>query len=137
MKADVYTDSGVPIVRGNNLGGRPGFTGDFVYVDEAVAQKFKRCEVLPGDLVFPHRGAIGEVGLAIDEKPGRWLLSTSLMKLRPHPNKADARFLFYFFRSHEGRHQLLRNASQVGTPGIGQGRKRSRRTSRSSNEWWR
>lgn len=120
LKADLYTEFGVPVVRGLNLRGGPGFVGSFVYVDEVTADRFARCQVVPGDLVFPHRGAIGEVGLAIDEQPGKWLLSTSLMKLRPDLEKADSRFLFYFFRSPAGRHQLLRNASQVGTPGIGQ-----------------
>src|SRR5699024_3476414 len=30
------------------------------------------------------------------------------------------RFLYYFFKSRLGKHELLKNASQVGTPGIGQ-----------------
>ena len=48
------------------------------------------------------------------------MLSTSLMKLRCDAKQANSLYLFYFFKSHEGRHQLLKNASQVGTPGIGQ-----------------
>lgn len=120
MKADTYTQAGVPVVRGNNLTGRPGFFGDFVFVSEAAATKFGRCLVKPGDLVFPHRGAIGEVGLVIDQGFEQWMLSTSMMKLRPDPKRLDSRFAFYFFRSAFGRHQLLKNASQVGTPGIGQ-----------------
>ncbi len=120
MKADTYTETGIPVVRGNNLTGRPGFFGNFVFVSEATASRFARCLVRPGDLVFPHRGAIGEVGLVVEQGFERWMLSTSMMKLRPDPNRLDSRFAFYFFRSSLGRHQLLRNASQVGTPGIGQ-----------------
>lgn len=120
MKADTYTPTGVPVVRGNNLTGRPGFFGEFVFVPEAIARRFPRCLIKRGDLVFPHRGAIGEVGLAIDQGFEQWMLSTSMMKLRPDPKRLDSRFAFYFFRSALGRHQLLKNASQVGTPGIGQ-----------------
>jgi type I restriction enzyme S subunit len=87
MKADVYTDSGIPVVRGNNLTGHHGFHGDFVFVPPAVTDRFPRCLVKPGDLVFPHRGAIGEVGLVIDQGYSEWMLSTSMMKLRVHPHK--------------------------------------------------
>ena len=48
------------------------------------------------------------------------MLSTSLMKFRPDPNKVSALFLFYFFRSNTGRAEIMRFSSQVGTPGIGQ-----------------
>ena len=120
MKADTYTQTGVPVVRGNNLTGRPGFFGDFVFVSEATTSRFVRCLVKPGDLVFPHRGAIGEVGLVVKQGFDHWMLSTSMMKLRPDPKKLNSSFAFYFFRSPLGRHQLLKNASQVGTPGIGQ-----------------
>ncbi|NIJ94295.1 type I restriction enzyme S subunit [Xanthomonas campestris] len=120
MKADVYTSTGIPVVRGNNLSGQPGFEGDFVFVPVEIAARFPRCIVRPGDLVFPHRGAIGEVGLVTSGNYGEWMLSTSMMKLRTHPEKLDPRFAFYYFRSPAGRHQLLRNSSQVGTPGISQ-----------------
>jgi hypothetical protein len=120
MKSDVYVIEGVPVVRGTNLDGRPGFRGEFVFVQEQTADRFSRCLIEPGDLVFPHRGAIGSVGLAVDEPPGRWLLSTSMMKFRAHCERLDPLFAFHFFRSARGCHELLKNASQVGTPGIGQ-----------------
>ena len=120
MKSDVYVSEGVPVVRGANLDGHPGFRGEFVFVDEDTAARFGRCLIEPGDLVFPHRGAIGAVGLAVNDPPGKWLLSTSMMKFRAHRNRLDPLFAFHFFRSPQGRHELLKNASQVGTPGIGQ-----------------
>jgi type I restriction enzyme S subunit len=43
-----------------------------------------------------------------------------MMKFRPDRHKVDSRFLYYFFKSAEGRNEILRFASQVGTPGIGQ-----------------
>ncbi len=120
MKSEVYVPEGVPLVRGTNLDGRPGFRGDFVFVDEDTAKRFNRCALQPNDLVFPHRGAIGSVGIAADTPPGRWLISTSMMKFRANRDRLTPLFAFHFFRPARGKHQLLKNASQVGTPGIGQ-----------------
>lgn len=50
----------------------------------------------------------------------RYILSSSLMKLTCNPDMVDPLFVFNFFRSPQGRHALLQNASTVGTPGIGQ-----------------
>ena len=116
MKADVYVDAGTPVIRGNNLGGRD-FVGDFVYVPEDFAAEMPNCLVRKGDLVFPHRGAIGEVGIVPDDKT--YIISTSLMKLTLDRKLADPDFVFHFFKSEQGRHELLKNASTVGTPGIG------------------
>lgn len=120
MKADSYSDGGVPVIRGTNLVGGREFGGEFVFVPEEKADELEGANVFPGDLVFPHRGAIGEVGVVPSGSNVRWMLSTSLMKLSCDPAKADSLFLYYYFRSKWGRHELLRHASTVGTPGIGQ-----------------
>ncbi|HRH16223.1 MAG TPA: restriction endonuclease subunit S [Aquabacterium sp.] len=117
MKADLYVPSGVRVVRGNNLGTGLEFKGDFVHVPPDVADGLASCCLVPGDLVFPHRGNIGEVGITPDDEH-RYMLSTSLMKLSPDRTRVDPLFLTYFFKSSIGRAALLMNASQVGTPGI-------------------
>ena len=119
MKSDTYTQFGVPVIRGTNITGGRSFSGDWVYVSEKDADQLANCNVREGDLVFPHRGAIGEVGIVPGDRE-RYLLSSSLMSLKCDETQADSLYLYYFFKSHEGRHQLLKNASQVGTPGIGQ-----------------
>ena len=118
MKAETYVAAGVPVVRGMNIGDTRALCGDFVYIPPSLAETMRSSLLQAGDLFFPHRGAIGEVGIVDDGTPTPCMLSTSLMKLSPDPLKADARFLFYFFRSARGRYELLRNSSQVGTPGI-------------------
>jgi type I restriction enzyme, S subunit len=120
MKADLYTPTGVPVIRGNNLSDTREFVGDFVYVSPETADGLASCNVYRGDLVFPHRGAIGEVGIVPEDGAERYMLSTSLMKLTCNRMLVDPLFLFYFFRSPIGRYELLKNASTVGTPGIGQ-----------------
>lgn len=120
MKAKDYVESGVPVIRGNNISETRKLVGEFVYVSEDTADKLRASNVFADDLVFPHRGAIGQVGIVPRSNVTRFMLSTSLMKLTCDQKKVDPLFVFYFFRSSLGRHALLQNASTVGTPGIGQ-----------------
>lgn len=120
MKADTYVASGVPVIRGNNISDTRVFVDDFVYVSEQTADELRTCNVFANDLVFPHRGAIGLVGIVPQNDIPRFMLSTSLMKLTCDRELAEPLFVFYFFRSSLGRHALLQHASTVGTPGIGQ-----------------
>ncbi len=120
MKADLYTETGVPVIRGNNLTQSKYLSGEFVFVTEETADQLRNCNVFADDLVFPHRGAIGEVGIVPKNGFARYLLSTSLMKLTCNQQIASPLYMYYFFRSPGGRYELLKRASTVGTPGIGQ-----------------
>ncbi|HEV8328024.1 MAG TPA: restriction endonuclease subunit S [Nitrospiraceae bacterium] len=120
MKADRYVADGVPVIRGNNISDTRTLVGDLVFVSDETADELRSCNVFPGDLVFPHRGAIGQVGIVPSDQMSRYILSSSLMKLTCNQDLVDPLFIFYFFRSQDGRHALLQNASTVGTPGIGQ-----------------
>ena len=119
MKSDNYVEHGIPVIRGNNISGSKKLSGEFVYITPEFADTLGSANVFAGDLVFPHRGAIGEVGIVTNEEFSRYVISTSLMKLTCNSDLVDSKFLFYFFRSPNGRHELLKNASTVGTPGIG------------------
>jgi type I restriction enzyme S subunit len=110
---------GVSVIRGTNISRDRGLKGDWVFVTDQFADGIANCVVKPGDLVFPHRGSIGEVAL-IEKHHGRMALSSSMMKFTPDPQKADSEYLYYYFRSIAGRNEILRFGSQVGTPGIGQ-----------------
>src|SRR3990170_8417227 len=120
MKADRYVGDGVPVIRGNNISDTRTLVGELVFVSDETADELRSCNVFPGDLVFPHRGAIGQVGIVPSDEVSRYILSTSLMKLSCNQDLVDPLFIFYFFRSQQGRHALLQNVSTVGTPGIGQ-----------------
>jgi len=118
MKSTAYVASGVPVIRGMNISDGLGFDGDFVFIPSELADDLRTSNVVADDLIFPHRGAIGSVGLVPAGGPERWMLSSSLMKLTCDRELADPRFIFYFFRSQLGRNELLRHSSNVGTPGI-------------------
>ena len=119
MKADTYVASGVPVIRGTNIGPGRSLKGDWVYISASLAETMPNCLLSEGDLVFPHRGAIGEVAL-IEGGNTPLFLSSSMMKFRPDPKKLLSRFAYYYFRSDLGRQEILQFSSSVGTPGIGQ-----------------
>lgn len=120
MKADTYTLVGVPVIRGTNISERRAWKGEWVFISDEFANSMPRCVVRAGALVFPHRGSIGEVAIVPVDEHERYFLSTSLMKIEIDPAKANPNFVYFFFRSPDGRSEILRYASQVGTPGIGQ-----------------
>jgi type I restriction enzyme S subunit len=119
QKSDCYVPLGVRVVRGTNLMAGRKFSGEFVFITEDKAKELGSSNLQPNDLVFPHRGSIGEVGIVPDDGE-HYVLSSSLMKLSCDTTKATPLFIYYFFKSSFGRYELLKNASQVGTPGIGQ-----------------
>ncbi|WP_018609577.1 restriction endonuclease subunit S [Uliginosibacterium gangwonense] len=119
MKSDCYVKSGISVVRGTNLTSGRELSGEFVFITPEKAQELGGANLEANDLVFPHRGSIGEVGIVPDDGKS-YVLSSSLMKLKCDPRKAFPLFIYYFFKSSIGRFELLKNSSQVGTPGIGQ-----------------
>lgn len=119
MKADCYVSSGMPVIRGTNLVHGRKWAGDWVYVPLELADTMPNCQVNAGDIVFPHRGAIGEVGIVPDDG-NTYLISSSLMKIKLDRTKSEPDFIYYYFSSQAGREEILRFSSSVGTPGIGQ-----------------
>lgn len=117
MKAHNYTDAGVMVVRGQNITEDARIAGEFVYVSPEFAQRLGTARLRGGDLVFPHRGAIGRVGLVPNDG---FIMSTSLMRIRLDLTRASPRFVAAYFTSDRGRSEILRYGSTVGTPGIGQ-----------------
>jgi len=118
IKAENFTTSGVPVIRGTNLNYYRYVGGEFVFLTEEKANDLKSSNCYPGDLVFTHRGTIGQVGIIPDGKYSRYVISQSGMKLSVNPDYLDYKFLFYFFKSEKGQHELLQNESQVGVPSI-------------------
>lgn len=119
MKSECYVDKGIRVVRGTNISSGRTFSGDFVFITKQKAEELGSANLRQNDLVFPHRGSIGEVGIV----PGdgeKYVISSSLMKLTCDETMALPLYVYFFFKSKIGKFELLKNSSQVGTPGIGQ-----------------
>jgi len=91
IKAENFKESGVPVIRGSNLNFFRYVGGNFVFLNEEKADQLKSSNCFPRDLVF----------------------TLSVKK-----SCLDHLFLFYFFKSRIGQHELLQNESQVGVPSI-------------------
>jgi len=119
IKAENFKEVGVPVIRGSNLNFFRYVGGNFVFLNEEKADQLKSSNCFPRDLVFTHRGTIGQVGIVPEGKYQRYVVSQSGMKLSVKKSCLDHQFLFYFFKSRIGQHELLQNESQVGVPSIG------------------
>lgn len=118
IKAENFVSFGIPVIRGTNLNFDKYVGGEFVFLNEEKADELKGSNCKPGDLVFTHRGTIGQVGIIPENKYSRYVISQSGMKLTVDSNQINNEFLFYFFKSKYGQHQLLKNEAQVGVPSI-------------------
>lgn len=118
IKAENFISSGVPVIRGTNLNFYKYVDGDFVFLTEDKANDLKSSSCFPGDLVFTHRGTLGQVALIPFGKYDRYIISQSGMKVTINSKLVDNNWLFYFFKSSIGQYELLKNESQVGVPSI-------------------
>lgn len=114
-----YREFGIPLTRGNNLANGIFHDEDFVYISPGKADEVPAANARPGDLVFTHRGTIGQVSM-IPRKPrfDRYVVCSSQVKTRLDERRALPEFYYYWFRSPEGQHSILANSSTVGVPGI-------------------
>jgi len=119
IKSTNFVEKGVPVIRGGNLVGSKFRDDDFVYLTEEKADKLKNSNAFPGDIVFTHRGTLGQVGIIPkNARYPRYVVSQSQMKLTCDPKKADSKFVYYFFLSPLGQNELLSNTSTTGVPAI-------------------
>jgi len=121
IKAENFTTSGVPVIKGGNLNGtyiNETFT-DFLTEDKAA--ELASSKARPLDIVITHRGTLGQVGLIPENsKYPEYIVSQSQLKLSFDRSCVDPYFIYYFLRSPLGQQRLLVNTSQVGVPAIAQ-----------------
>ena len=118
IKADNFVSEGVPVIRGTNMNFARYVDGDFVFLTEQKADELFASNCKPNDLVFTHRGTIGQVSIVPKGKYSRYVVSQSGMKLSVDSSRVAPFFLFYFFKSEYGQYQILKYESQVGVPSI-------------------
>jgi type I restriction enzyme, S subunit len=111
-----YVPTGVPVIRGTNMGHGRWVDGEFAYVTSEKAESLSSNCAKPGDIVFTQRGTLGQVALVPKKGADRYLISQSQMKLTVDAEKADAMFLYYVFTSAEQQNYIRQNAIQTGVP---------------------
>ncbi len=122
IKVETFVPDGVPIISGKHLhGAKVDDTSGFNFITEEHAQKLANANVQRGDVVFTHAGNIGQVAYIPEHSEfSRYIISQRQFYMRCNRSKVIPEFLTAYFRSHEGKHKLLANTSQVGVPSIAQ-----------------
>jgi type I restriction enzyme, S subunit len=110
-----YVESGVPVIRGQNMGGR-WVSGEFVYVSDSKARSLEANLARPGDIVFTQRGTLGQVSIVPEGRFDRYLVSQSQMKLTVDLHTTDPLFIYYVFCAPEQQDYIRQNAIQTGVP---------------------
>lgn len=110
-----YVESGVPVIRGQNMGGK-WVSGSFVFVSPEKAEQLQQNKARPGDVVFTQRGTLGQVSIVPASPYAEYIVSQSQMKITLDPNKADAGFIYYLFKSEHQLRYILNSAIQTGVP---------------------
>ncbi|MBG0813320.1 restriction endonuclease subunit S [Planomonospora sp. ID82291] len=114
-----YVNSGVPVIRGVNLANGIFLDDEFVYITDEKADEIFSANIEPGDLIFTHRGTIGQVSMLPREpRFERYVIGSSQVKTRLDESKALPEFYYYWFQSPAGQHSILVHSSTVGVPGI-------------------
>ena len=110
-----YTLSGIPVIRGQNMGER-WVGGDFVFVSQEKGTALAPNKARPRDLVFTQRGTLGQVAIVPVGKFPEYIVSQSQMKITLDPSKADINFVYYVFRSPEQLEYIKNTSIQTGVP---------------------
>lgn len=119
IKTDNFVPVGVPVIRGINLNHGRFNLNNFVFITEEKADELKSANAFPDDIVFTHRGTLGQISI-IPHDTGfeRFVISQSQMKLSCNCDLIDPYYVYYFFRSPQGQHELLKHTSTTGVPAI-------------------
>ncbi|MBK8114477.1 MAG: restriction endonuclease subunit S [Candidatus Accumulibacter sp.] len=116
IKVETFVEEGIPIISGEHLHDVSLIENRFRYITSEHAERLAKSNVFRGDVVFTHAGTIGQVSvIPANSRFERYVLSQRQFFLRCHRSVANPP---YYFKTPEGRHKLLANASQVGVPSI-------------------
>lgn len=118
ITTDNFVNSGVPVIRGNNL--VDGFNENrFVYLTNEKANELRSANAFSEDIVFTHRGTLGQVGfIPKSADHPRYIVSQSQMLLSVDKSQVSPKFIYRFFRFPFGQQALLANTNTTGVPSI-------------------
>ena len=121
ITVDNFIESGIPVIRGQNLFTHYVNDDGFVFISEKKADQLAASNSYRNDIVITHRGTIGQVSIIpYDSKFDRYVVSQSQMKLTCNENLVNPYFVNYYLNSEIGRNSLLFRAGYTGVPAIGQ-----------------
>jgi len=115
----VWTSFGIPALSAKNIKqGKIVNHGSIRYVNNDLYNRWMKVEVKKGDILMTSEAPLGETYyLKNDEKI---LLSQRLFAIRSNEKKLNPHFLYYYFNTKSGKHELLSRATGTTVGGIRQ-----------------
>lgn len=118
LKVDMFTEKGVPIIKGGNLQ-NTYVSGPYSFVSEDKASSLGKSVAYPGDFIVTHRGTLGQVSLVSENGCyERYVTSQSQLRFRVNSKRLSNGWLIQYLRSVRGNRRMLVDAGQVGVPAI-------------------
>jgi len=119
IKVETFVAEGVPVISGQHLHGFMLEDRTYNFITIKHADRLKSAIVERGDVVFTHAGNIGQVAYIPDTSQyERYVISLRQFFMRCDRSQVSPSFMALYFRSPEGQHRLLANASSSGVPSI-------------------
>lgn len=121
IRAENYTPTGAPVLRGTNVNPEGRFhDDDFVFIDQKLADaEFAKFVCEADDVILCHKGTLGKIGV-IPKKSRfkKYIMGNSMMKVRCDRSKLEPLYLYYWLCSRDGQDYIFSRVSQVGVPQI-------------------
>jgi type I restriction enzyme S subunit len=121
IKVSTFVPEGIPVVSGQHLRGTLLEDSEFNFVSVEHADRLKRSNVQPGDVIFTHAGSIGQVAYIPEtSRYKRYIVSQRQFYMRCNRSLVSPFYITSYFKTPEGQHRLLANTSSTGVPSISQ-----------------
>lgn len=115
-----WSEKGIPTISAKNIKEGQIVREDQIrYVDEVLYKKWMKEELNESDILLTSEAPIGEVYILKKDDP-KYCLSQRLFAVRVKKEKLNPKYLFYYFRSPNGHHELLKRATGTTVGGIRQ-----------------
>ena len=117
VKADEYTEIGIPFLRGFNFqGGLLDDSRQIAFIPLDVHQRIIATECHAGDLIFSQRGNVGTVGI-LSNRWEKYNISANLIYARLH-SSIDSAYVAVYFQTKYGQANIARRSIATTLPKI-------------------
>jgi type I restriction enzyme, S subunit len=110
-----YRESGVPVLRGQNIKSGKFNLNNLVYISEEKAQEIIRSTAVPGDLVVVAVGSSGQPAIVPDTLP-RAILSQNCNKITLDADVALGKYILNVMQTSFAQDQLLEKTTDTARP---------------------
>lgn len=118
LKVSDYKDSGIPILRLQNIGKGYFIDKDIKYISETKAEELKYHSFKAGDLVLAKLGIPVGKTCTVPSKYARGIIVADVVRIRPDSSIIEHQFLEYFLNSDNSVAQLTGNISGATRPRV-------------------